>query len=164
MLSLSTLPCPPVGSVLDGPPLPDNLFLSLTLAGSPHAARIARTAVAAALHVHGLAACSAAAVQVASELVGTAAKLSPGEDVYLSVRYRWDGVRLTVFDGQGGRTGPHAHPRIAAARDTARRSALRFMACVVRECGGVWGFEESREPGGDTRTWAGLPRKGAAAY
>ncbi|MFJ7208347.1 hypothetical protein ACIQWR_33060 [Streptomyces sp. NPDC098789] len=38
------------------------------------------------------------------------------------------------------------------------------MAAVVRSCGGAWGFEESREPGGGTRTWAALPLRGAAEY
>ncbi|MER7759144.1 ATP-binding protein [Streptomyces sp. NPDC097619] len=163
MLSLSALPCltiPAGGTVPAGPPDPQNLFCSLTLPGAPHAARIARGAVTVALHTHGLAPLAAATVQATSELVAAAAKLSPGEDLYLSLRYRTGTVRLTAFDGQAAR----ARTPLAEALDTRRRAALRFLACLVRECSGSWGFEPSREPGGGTRTWVCLPHEGAADY
>ncbi|MGR4883249.1 hypothetical protein ACIPUC_28095 [Streptomyces sp. LARHCF249] len=71
-----------------------------------------------------------------------------------------DSLRLTVYDGHA----PHAHPRLAAHCEARRRAALRLMGAVVRDCGGAWGFGDSREPGGGTRTWASLLRSGAAGY
>jgi hypothetical protein len=53
---------------------------------------------------------------------------------------------------------------LPAACDARRRSMLRLSICVVRACGGDWGFGDAREPGGGTRTWAVLPRQGARQY
>ncbi|MGX1560839.1 ATP-binding protein [Streptomyces sp. NPDC055506] len=45
-----------------------------------------------------------------------------------------------------------------------REAALRVLACVVRACGGDWGFGDAREPSGGTRMWTVVPREGARAY
>ncbi|MDQ1016592.1 hypothetical protein QFZ43_003141 [Streptomyces afghaniensis] len=67
---------------------------------------------------------------------------------------------MILYDGHPR----HTNPRLAAACDTRRRAALRVLACVVRACGGDWGFGDAREPGGGTRMWASLPHQGARAY
>lgn len=61
-------------------------------------------------------------------------------------------------------SAPAVGPRPAAHCEARRRASLRVMAAVVRDCGGSWGFGESREPGGGTRTWAHLPHAGAVGY
>ncbi|MEU9180230.1 ATP-binding protein [Streptomyces sp. NPDC048550] len=154
--------CPAAPAEPDGgePPSPDALTCSLTVPGEAYSAQIARRTVRSVLHAHRLDAIGAAAEQVAGELVATSWHLDPGRSLYLSVRYRDDALRLTVYDGHA----PHSHPRLAAHCEARRRAALRLMAVVVRECGGAWGFGESREPDGGTRTWATLPRTGALGY
>ncbi|MBT2407511.1 ATP-binding protein [Streptomyces sp. ISL-87] len=142
------------------PPSPDALTCSLTVPGEAYSAQIARSTVRAVLHAHRLDPLASAAVQVTGELVAASRRLDPGRSLYLSVRYRDDSLRLTVYDGHT----PHTQPRLAAHCEARRRAALRLMAAVVRECGGAWGFGESREPGGGTRTWATLPRSGALRY
>ncbi|MDJ0384153.1 ATP-binding protein [Streptomyces sp. G-G2] len=128
--------------------------------GEPYSAQIARTTVRSVLHAHRLDPLAPAAVQVTGELIAAAWHLDPGRSLYLAVRYREDSLRLTVYDGHAS----HAHPRLAAHCEARRRAALRVMAAVVRDCDGAWGFGESREPGGGTRTWATLPVSGAARY
>ncbi|MFE2327558.1 ATP-binding protein [Streptomyces sp. NPDC059385] len=143
-----------------GEPALDTLTCSLTIPGEPLSGQIARAAVRSVLHAYDLDPLMPAAEQVTGELVSAGWHLDPGRALYLSVRYRDDALRLTVYDGHS----PHAHPRLAAHCEARRRAALRVMGAVVRECGGAWGFGESREPGGGTRTWANLPRRGAAGY
>ncbi|WP_330335518.1 ATP-binding protein (plasmid) [Streptomyces sp. NBC_00536] len=154
--------CPPAPPVRAGgePPALDTLTCSLTVPGEPLGAQIARSVVRSVLHAYRLDPLEAAVVQVAGELVAAAWQLEPGRSLYLSVRHRDDSLHLTTYDGHA----PHTHPRIAAHCEARRRAALRLMAAVVRSCGGDWGFGESREPGGGTRTWASLPRRGAADY
>ncbi|WP_371617652.1 ATP-binding protein [Streptomyces sp. NBC_00454] len=142
------------------PPSPDGLACSLTLPGEPCSSQIARSTVRSALHAHRLDPLAPAAVQVAGELVAAAWYLDPGRSLYLSVRHRDGFLRLTAYDGHV----PHTHPRLAAHCEARRRGALRVMSAVVKDCGGSWGFGESREPGGGTRTWASLPVAGAAGY
>ncbi|MCJ1677861.1 ATP-binding protein [Streptomyces sp. APSN-46.1] len=156
-MSCPVTPPAPTGSE---PPSLDTLTCSLTVPGAPYSAQIARGAVRSVLHAYRLDPLAPAAVQVTGELVAAAWRLDPGRSLYLSVRYRDDSLRLSVYDGHAS----HPHPRLAAHCEARRRAALRLMAVVVRECGGAWGFGESREPGGGTRTWASLPRHGAADY
>ncbi|MFF3212098.1 ATP-binding protein [Streptomyces sp. NPDC002886] len=148
--------CPPS----DEPPSPDELSCSLTVPGEPYSAQIARGTVRSVLHAHHLDRVVPAAVQVVGELIAAAWYLDPGRSLYLALRHREGALRLTVYDGHA----PHTHPRLAAHCEARRRAALRVMAAVVRDCGGAWGFGESREPGGGTRTWASLPVAGAAGY
>lgn len=152
--------CPTAPAAGGEPPSPDGLACSLTLPGEPCSSQIARSTVRSALHAHRLDPLAPAAVQVAGELVAAAWYLDPGRSLYLSVRHRDGFLRLTAYDGHV----PHTHPRLAAHCEARRRGALRVMSAVVRDCGGSWGFGESREPGGGTRTWASLPVAGAAGY
>ncbi|MFD5506325.1 ATP-binding protein [Streptomyces sp. NPDC127051] len=154
--------CPSTPPAPDGdvPPSPEALMCSLTVPGEAYSGQIARRTVRSVLHAHRLDALAVAAEQVAGELLAASWHLDPGRSLYLSVRYRDDALRLTAYDGHA----THSHPRLAAHCEARRRAALRLMAAVVRECGGSWGFGESREPGGGTRTWATLPRAGALGY
>ncbi|MFE2306164.1 ATP-binding protein [Streptomyces sp. NPDC059411] len=154
--------CPVAPPVPDAgeAPAADGLACSLTVPGEPYSSQIARSAVRSVLHAHRLDPVAPAAEQVAGELIAASWYLDPGRSLYLALRHRDDSLRLTVFDGHA----THSHPRLAAHCEARRRAALRVMAAVVRECGGAWGFGESREPGGGTRTWASLPLAGAAGY
>ncbi|GAA3374950.1 hypothetical protein GCM10020367_40800 [Streptomyces sannanensis] len=142
-------------------PTPDTLAYSLTLPSALITPAIARTATRAVLNAHGLTGLLDPALLAVSELVTAACRFTaPASDVYLSLRYRDGALRVILYDGHPR----HTHPRLAAACDARRRSALRLLARVVRECGGEWGFGDAREPAGGTRMWAVLPSSGAAAY
>lgn len=135
-------------------PPPDALTYSFTLAAGPAGPRIARVAARAVLRGHGLEDMADAVVQVVGELTACACRFTPGDEVYVSLRYREGALRVVLYDGHRR----HEHPRLAAACDARRRAALRVLGCVVRECGGEWGF------GGGTRMWAVVPRRGARGY
>ena len=141
-------------------PSPDGLRYSLTLPAGLTSPRIARHATRAVLQTHGLADMADAAVLAVSELTGCACRFTQGAEVYLSLRYREDALRVIVYDGHPR----HIHPRLAAACDARRRAALRMLGSVVRACEGEWGFGEAREPGGGTRLWAVLPRRGSRVF
>ncbi|MEV7612485.1 ATP-binding protein [Streptomyces sp. NPDC089799] len=132
---------------------PDQLTCSVTLPAGPRAAAVARQTVRAALYAYALAPLEPAAVQAASELVGSAWRMDPEGELYLSVRYRDGSLRLISYDGHP----EHAHPRLAAHCEARRRATLRVLAAVVRDHGGNWGFGPSREPGGGNRSWVSLP-------
>ncbi|MFF4366341.1 ATP-binding protein [Streptomyces sp. NPDC001594] len=137
----------------DHPAPPDGLSCSMTLPASARSAGIARHAVRAALHAYALDPLAPTTVQAASELMGSAWRMDPGGELYLSLRHRDDALRLIVYDGHP----THAHPRLAALCEARRRATLRVFSALVRDHGGDWGVGPSREPGGGTRTWATLP-------
>ncbi|MFD3823399.1 ATP-binding protein [Streptomyces sp. NPDC058625] len=153
----------PIAAPVDrpsAPPAPDTLAYSFTLPAAPQSPAIARSATRGILRAHGLNDVTDAAVQVVSELVACSCRLAPAAEVYVSLRYRDDALRVVLYDAHPR----HTHPRLAAACDSRRRAALRVLACVVKVCAGEWGFGDAREPGGGTRMWAVLPRGGARAY
>jgi hypothetical protein len=125
-----------------------------------NAASWKRATLRTVLLAHDLADMTDAAVQVTSELAACACHFSTSPKVYVRLRYREDALRVVLYDAHPR----HTHPRLAAACDARRRSTLRLSACVVRSCGGDWGFGDAREPGGGTRTWAVLPREGTRTY
>lgn len=139
-------------------PAPYALSYSLTLPGELYSAAVARRTVASVLRTHNLGPLVPAAAQVTGELMAAGWHSSPGDGLYLSVRYRDDLLRLIVYDAHGA----HPHPRLAALCEARRRGHLRVLAAVVRDCEGEWGFGPAREPGGGTRTWATLPYRAAA--
>ncbi|MEU9718502.1 ATP-binding protein [Streptomyces sp. NPDC047976] len=132
---------------------PPGLSCSVTLPASARSAGIARHVVRAALRAYALDPLEPTAVQAASELMGSAWRMDPYGEIYLSLRHRDDALRLIVYDGHSA----HAHPRLAALCEARRRATLRVFAALVRDHGGEWGVGPSREPGGGTRTWATLP-------
>ncbi|MCP3819077.1 ATP-binding protein [Streptomyces sp. A3M-1-3] len=152
--------CPDAADFPATPPAPDTLMYSLTLPAAAVSAAIARAAARVVLDTHGLRALTDPALQVVSELTTAACRFTASDEVYLSLRYRDNALRVILYDGHPR----HTHPRLAAACDARRRSALRLLACVVRACDGDWGFGDAREPGGGTRMWAVLPHAGATAY
>ncbi|WP_344605820.1 ATP-binding protein [Streptomyces glaucus] len=153
-------PIPTPTDLPPAPPTPETLAYSLTLPAAPRTPAVARAATRTILRTHALDDVTDAAVQVVSELVSCACRLAPVAEVYLSLRYRDGALRVVLYDGHPR----HTHPRLAAACDARRRAVLRVLACVVKACDGDWGFGDAREPGGGTRMWAVLPRRGAAAY
>ncbi|MER6081886.1 ATP-binding protein [Streptomyces sp. NPDC001833] len=150
-------PCPIVTDDVSemAAPSPDTLAYSFTLPVGAASCRVARAATRVVLEAHGLEGLTDAAVQVVSELAACACRFTPGEEVYVSLRYREDALRVNLYDGHPR----HRHPRVAEACEVRRRAALRVLGCwgagvlgcVVRECEGEWGFGEGREPGGGTR-------------
>lgn len=142
------------------PPVPDALAYSLTLPSAPRSPAIARAATRTVLTAHGLDDVMDAAVQVVGEMAACSYRLAPAAEVYVSLRYRDDALRVVLYDAHPR----HTHPRLAAACDARRRAALRVLACVVKACAGEWGFGDAREPGGGTRMWAVLPRSGVRGY
>ncbi|MFB7928765.1 ATP-binding protein [Streptomyces sp. NPDC056039] len=142
------------------PPTPETLAYSLTLPAALQSPAIARAATRTILRAHDLTDVTDAAVQVVSELASCACRFTPAAEFYVSLRYRETALRVILYDGHPR----HTNSRLAAACDTRRRADLRVLACVVRACGGDWGFGDAREPGGGTRMWAVLPHQGAHAY
>lgn len=130
------------------------LAVSLTLPGDHRSPAIARGAVTAALRAHGLAAYLWPTVLVAAELVAVTATLTPGRDLYLSLRHRDDALRLLVWDQH-----PHHPAPVTAARcEARRRRALWLLAAVVDDWGGTWGVTDARPPQHGTNSWATFPR------
>ncbi|MFI6275860.1 ATP-binding protein [Streptomyces sp. NPDC050988] len=141
-------------------PAPESLAYSLTLPAAFSSPAIARAATRTVLVMHGLGTLIDPAEQSVGELVAVACQFTPASEVYLSLRHRDDTLRVIAYDGHPRHTNPH----LAAACDARRRASLRLLGCVVRACGGDWGFGEAREPGGGTRMWAVLPCGGASAW
>ncbi|SDK38958.1 ATP-binding protein [Streptomyces indicus] len=139
---------------------PATLTYSLTLPAALSTPSVARHATARILATHHLSELADAAIQAVGELTSTACRLTSAPQVYVSLRYRAAALRVIVYDGE-----PRpSNPRLVAAVDARRRTALRLLARVVKSCGGTWGCDESPEPGGGTRMWAVLPHATTAAY
>ena len=80
-------------------------------------------------------------------------RLTPGQDVYVSLRHRDDVVRLVVRDQHPA----HADPGAVTLCRKRRRRALRLLGAVVDDWGGEWGIRDARPPQGGTKTWVVLP-------
>ncbi|MFJ4902444.1 ATP-binding protein [Streptomyces sp. NPDC088727] len=132
------------------------LTLSLTLPGDIRSARVARAATAAALETHGLAPYVWPATCAVTELVSVTARMSPGKELYVSLRHRDDAVRLLVWDQH--QHPHHAEPDLAALCEARRRRALWLLAAVVDDWGGEWGMCEAARPQRGTKYWTLLPR------
>jgi hypothetical protein len=136
------------------PPRPEGLAYSFTIPGEVHCAAIARTTIRSALSAHGLSPYADSALLAATELIGTAAQLTPREDIYLSLRYRVGGLRLVVWD---------QHPRhrdhdAVALCEERRLGSLWLLAAVAEDSGGDWGVAEAVPPHRGTKSWILLPR------
>ncbi|MEU6013571.1 ATP-binding protein [Streptomyces sp. NPDC047515] len=130
------------------------LALSFTLPGDVRSAFIGRTAIAAALKAHGLAPYVWPAMHVVDELIGVTARMSPGKELYVSLRHRDDAVRLLVWDQHPC----HRDPDTATLCDTRRRRALWLLSAVVDDWGGEWGTCDAPPPQRGTKSWVVLPR------
>ncbi|WP_399888097.1 ATP-binding protein [Streptomyces sp. BBFR51] len=142
------------------PPIPETLAYSFTLPAALASPALARAATREVLRAHDLADMLDPALQTVGELTAVACQFTESQNYYLTLRYRFDTLRVIAYDSHPR----HTSPRLATACDTRRRAALRVLACVCRACDGTWGFGEAREPGGGTRMWVTLPRASAAAY
>ncbi|MEU2246470.1 hypothetical protein [Streptomyces sp. NPDC019224] len=89
-----------------------------------------------------------------NELVAVAARLSPGRELYVSLRHREEAVRLLVWDQHPH----HVEPDTAALCEVRRRRALWLLAAVVDDWGGEWGSREAPQPVRGFKTWVTLPR------
>ncbi|MEE1771464.1 ATP-binding protein [Streptomyces sp. JV185] len=122
--------------------------------GDVRSAFIGRTVVGAALEAHGLAPYVWPATHAVDELVAVTARMSPGKELYVSLRQRDDAVRLLVWDQHPH----HTEPDLAALCETRRRRALWLLAAVVDDWGGEWGSGEAKSPQRGTKSWVQLPR------
>ncbi|MEU1489979.1 ATP-binding protein [Streptomyces sp. NPDC005776] len=130
------------------------LSLSFTLPGDIRSARIARMATAAALEAHGLATYVWPVTYAVTELVSVTARMSPGRELYVSLRRRADAVRLLVWDQHP----QHAEPDTAALCEAWRRRSLWLLAAVVDDWGGEWGVCEAEQSQRGIKSWVVLPR------
>ncbi|MET7537256.1 ATP-binding protein [Streptomyces sp. NPDC005349] len=140
-------------------PTPENLTYSLTLPSTLTSPAMARATTRTLLGAHGLRDILDAALQAIAELTAAACQFTASPEIYVSLRYREDALRLITYDSHPR----HTNARVVAACEARRRAALRLLACVTRTCGGDWGYGPAREPGGGTRMWATLPRTSTAS-
>lgn len=130
------------------------LALSFTLPGDVRSALIGRMAIAAALKTHGLAPYAWLTTLAASELITVTARMSPGKELYVSLRHRDDVLRLLVWDQHPH----HLDPDVATLCESRRRRALWLLAAVVDDWGGEWGACEASPPQLGIKSWVMLPR------
>ncbi|MFJ8883361.1 ATP-binding protein [Streptomyces sp. NPDC102402] len=130
------------------------LVLSLTLPGDPRSAVVGRHAVTAALPAHGLRSHLWPVTHVVSELITVNAALTPGRDLYLSLRRRDDTLRLVLWDQHPC----HADPDTLALCEVRRRRALWLLAAVVDDWGGDWGLAGTQPPHSGIKSWVVLPQ------
>ncbi|MHC0431132.1 ATP-binding protein [Streptomyces sp. O3] len=147
-------------------PTPETLAYSLTLPAALVTPSIARVTARTLLQTHGLHELADPAVQAIGELTATACKFSgstPGPaapEVYLSLRYRGEALRITLYDDHPH----HTNARLAAHCEARRRASLRLLACLVRTCAGEWGYGPAPAPTAGTRMWAAFPHTTTATY
>ncbi|MCM2412066.1 ATP-binding protein [Streptomyces sp. RKAG290] len=157
--------CPAVGAETWSPAHPrpylrpktqpgSGLTLSFTLPGDARSAFVGRTAIAAALEAHSLAGFVWPTTQAVAELAAVAAGMSPGRELYVSLRHRDEAIRLLVWD-QHPR---HVEPDVAALCEVRRRRALWLLAAVVEDWGGEWGTCDAVQPQVGVKGWVVLPR------
>ncbi|MFJ2415185.1 ATP-binding protein [Streptomyces brevispora] len=130
------------------------LTLSFTLPGDTRSAFIGRTAIAAALGAYGLAPYVWPVTHAASELVAVTARMTPGRELYVSLRHRDDAVRLLVWDQHP----QHAETDMAALCEARCRRALWLLAAVVDDWGGEWGTCEASQTQQGRKSWVAMPR------
>ncbi|WP_327369567.1 ATP-binding protein [Streptomyces sp. NBC_01217] len=130
------------------------LSLSFTLPGDVRSAFIGRTAIAAALEAYALAPYVWPATHAVAELIAVTVRMSPGRELYVSLRHRDDALRILVWDQHPH----HVEPDVATLCETRRRRALWLLAAVVDDWGGEWGACEASPPRLGTKSWVRLPR------
>ncbi|CAM5701690.1 hypothetical protein SHIRM173S_07977 [Streptomyces hirsutus] len=136
------------------PPVPEALAYSFTLPAAPRSPAIARSATRTILRAHGLDDVMDAAVQVVGELAACSCRLAPSAEVYVSLRYRDDALRMVFYNTPI----PATRPPGSAACDARRRAALRVLACVVKACAGECGVRERAGTGWRDPNVGGSPQ------
>ncbi|MET8980617.1 ATP-binding protein [Streptomyces sp. NPDC004539] len=142
------------------PCLPTDLRYSFTLPADLQTPGVARHATRAILNVHSLTPMADAAVQTVSELTTCACRFTPGNEIYLSLRYRHDALYITLFDDHPQHTNRH----LKSACEDHRCTSLDLLDRVIGACDGNWGIGPSSTFNGGTKMWALLPREGAEGY
>ncbi|WP_371606174.1 ATP-binding protein [Streptomyces sp. NBC_01213] len=130
------------------------LVLSLTLPGDPRSASVGRHAVTAALPSYGFRSHAWPVTHAVTELISVNAALTPGRDLYLSLRQRDGALRLVLWDQHPH----HADPGTLVLCELRRRRALWLLAAVVDDWGGEWGLAGAQPPHTGVRSWAVLPQ------
>ncbi|MFM9446087.1 ATP-binding protein [Streptomyces acidiscabies] len=142
------------------PCLPADLRYSFTLPAGLQTPSVARHTTRAILTIHSLTPMADAAVQTVSELATCACVFTPGQEIYLSLRYRQDALYFTLFDDHPQHTNRH----LKSACETHRCTSLDLLDRVINACDGDWGIGSSSAFSGGTKMWALLPREGAEGY
>ncbi|MEV7233899.1 ATP-binding protein [Streptomyces sp. NPDC051020] len=130
------------------------LALSLTLPGDPRSAAIGRNAVTASLRAYGLTAYIWPAALVLGELVGVTSAMTPGRELYVSVRHRDNALRVVVWDQHPH----HSDPGAFMLCEAQRRRALWLLAAAVDDWGGEWDVSDALSPHAGIKSWVVLPR------
>ncbi|MFE0699583.1 ATP-binding protein [Streptomyces sp. NPDC058872] len=133
---------------------PPGFAYGLTLPGGPGSAGVARAVVRSVLRAHGLDRHAPPAQLAVTELIATAVRLGPGEDVHLFLRHREGALRLLLWDQHPRHRDPGDEGRCVERR----RRSLWLLAAVVDDWGGKWGTVEARPPHRGTKSWVVLPR------
>ncbi|MFJ3876642.1 ATP-binding protein [Streptomyces sp. NPDC090077] len=135
------------------PLLARELCHSVRLPGGAHCAASARSAVRSLLDRHGLAGLGDPAALAASELVACADRFTPGREMVLGLRWRYDALRIVLYD----RHPAHSSPAEGEECRGRRSRAMWLLARVAESCGGDWGLTPVLTPLGGSRSWALLP-------
>lgn len=143
----------PADSVPLGPSV-DNLSYSFGLPGGAYCAGLARATVRQLLPPHGLGDLVPLAELIVSELLGCAYRFAPDRGVNLSLRCRYESLRVTVFD---------QHQDGVTCRER-RLNSLVLLAAVMERCGGAYGTADAEPPLSGARMWAVVPLEGAYRY
>ncbi|MGW1096603.1 hypothetical protein ACWD5W_12500 [Streptomyces sp. NPDC002455] len=89
-----------------------------------------------------------------TELIALNAALTPGRDLYLSLRRRDGTLRLVLRDQHPH----HPDPDTLALCEVRRRRALWLLAAVVDDWGGDWGLRAAQAPDAGVTSWVVLPQ------
>ncbi|WP_156726828.1 ATP-binding protein [Streptomyces apocyni] len=141
------------------PPSVDNLSYSLGLPGGAYCAGLVRGTVRSVLREHGLRDAVALAELVVSELLACAYRFTPERDVSLSLRCRYETLRVTVFDQHP----VHPHGRADECRERRLRS-LEVLAALAKSCRGEHGIADIEPPLPGSKLWAAFPLKEVYRY
>ncbi|MET8504937.1 ATP-binding protein [Streptomyces sp. NPDC004787] len=146
------LRCLPTAVTADGPvpPAAENLSYSLLLPGGAYCAGLARENIRTLLDRHGLDELGETAALAASELVSAAYRFTPDREMILRVRWRYDALRIVLFDQHPA----HATPGTAEECRDRRSRSMWLLAAAVEAHGGDWGLAPELTPGGGTKSWA----------
>lgn len=136
------------------PPATGNLSYSMLLPGGAYCAGLARDAIRALVHRHGLAELAETAVLAASELVSAAYRFTPDREMALRVRWQFDALRIVLYDQHPA----HSTPAAAEECRDRRSRSMWLLAAAVEAHGGDWGLAPVLTPGGGTKSWALLHR------
>ncbi|WP_405977711.1 ATP-binding protein [Streptomyces sp. NBC_00158] len=139
---------------MTGTHLARELSYTVGLPGGPHCAGSARSAVRSLLGRHGLAGLCDPAALAASELVACADRFTPGKEMVLGLRWRYDALRIVLYDQHPA----HSSPAESEECRGRRSRAMWLLARMAESRGGDWGLTPVLTPLGGSKSWALLPQ------